>query len=95
MSNRNGYPIVGGPLNGSLARGADFQGPSTVHRWNCKFGEGVGKYKGYKEGDIYPGGNFAGYAYEYVALNRASGYAAVPSRVWLHKDVLRGAGVKI
>lgn len=87
MSSRKGYPIVGGPANGGFAKEADFQQPFTVKYWHHA--------PGYNEGDMHPGGFYGQYADEYVGLNRASSASGIPTRVWLHKDILRAAGVNV
>lgn len=82
MSSRRGYPIIGGPLDGRLAREADFHQEMIAQR----------DYIGYRKGDVVrAGGQFYDYREQYVGFNRASSYGpggAPPTRIWLHKGLL-------
>jgi len=77
MSNRHGYPIIGGPLDGSYAKEADFYEHVVAKQ----------DYVGYKKGDVIrQGGQFADHRQDYIGYNRAGGSG--PTRVWLHTSLL-------
>lgn len=79
MASRRGYPVIGGPLNGQLAREADMYPERRAVR-------AVGRWK---QGDVVsPGGKFGAYAKEYAAFNRADAHVRVPTRIWLHVSLL-------
>lgn len=81
MSSKRGYPVVGGPLDGQLARFADFEQEIVAPRDRPAtdlFGTGEVK----KGTVLREGGKFGKYANHYAAFNR-NGQSNVPTMIWL------------